>query len=312
MLRSLPILLIALILFSLQAPVRGTAQAAPHALRVTTTLNDAGAQLFYAQEMGFFAKAGLHVEIVPINNAGAIASAVISGDLDIGQLSIPALAAAHEKGVAFVLVAPAAIYSHMRPSSALVVLKSSPIQSGAALNGKTIAVRDLTNIGSLAARVWIVKNGGDLAGIKFVEMPDAAAAAALDAGRIDAASMSEPDLTPATKANDRVLGYSYDAIAPEFLLGAYFATSAYARGHADDIRTFAQVMRQTAIWANKNPQLSAPILEKYTKSTLAPTAMRTLYSEKLTAAQVQPVIDASARFHILNATFPATDLFPES
>jgi NitT/TauT family transport system substrate-binding protein len=287
----------------------GSAQPVPHALRVTTTLNDAGAELFYAQDMGFFAKAGLHIDIVPINNAGAIASAVISGDLDIGQLSVPALAAARERGVPFVMVAPAAIYSHLRPSSALLVLKTSPIQSGAALNGKTVAVRDLTNIGSLATKVWIAKNGGDVTSVKFVEMPDTVAAAARDQGRIDAASVSEPDLTPALKANDRVLGYTYDAIAPEFLLGAYFVTDAVSKARAADLRTFAQVMRATALWANKNPQLSAPILAKYAKTLVAAGAMRTLYAETLSAAQIQPVIDASAQFHILKAPFPATDFF---
>jgi NitT/TauT family transport system substrate-binding protein len=303
-----PFALLAAVL-ALIAPIAATGQTAPHTLRVTTTLNDAGAQLFYAQDMGFFTKAGLHVEIVPINNAGAIASAVISGDLDIGQLSIPALSAAHERGVPFVMVAAGGIYSKTRQTSALLVLKTSAIQTAAGLNGKTIAVRDLTNIGSLAARAWIAKNGGDVSTIKFVEMPDTAAAAALDQGRIDAASVSEPDLTPATKANDRVLGYTYEAIAPEFLLGAYFTTSAYAKAHPDDIRTFAQVMRQTAIWANKNPQLSAPILAKYTKVDVQPGAMRTLYAEKLTTAQVQPVVDASAQFHLLKAAFPATDFF---
>jgi ABC-type nitrate/sulfonate/bicarbonate transport system substrate-binding protein len=141
-------------------------------------------------------------------------------------------------------------------------------------------------------------------------MPDTAAAAALDQGRIDVASVSEPDLSQAVKANDRVLGYSYDAVGHEYLIGAYFATSAFAKAHAAELRKFADAMRETALWANKNPQLSAPILTKYTRVAVAPGGMRVLYADKLSAAQIQPVIDASAQFHVLKSAFPASEFFP--
>ncbi len=54
------------------------------ALHLQTIPFDAGSQVFYAKDMGFFAKQGLDVTIDPVNNGPAIAAAVASGAVDIG------------------------------------------------------------------------------------------------------------------------------------------------------------------------------------------------------------------------------------
>src|SRR5271169_5689069 len=70
----------------------GAAAAAPAALhaqtleplRIALVAVENAAQAYYARELGYFAKAGFDVELQPINNGGAIASAVVSGAADIG------------------------------------------------------------------------------------------------------------------------------------------------------------------------------------------------------------------------------------
>ncbi|HXP92824.1 MAG TPA: ABC transporter substrate-binding protein [Candidatus Binatia bacterium] len=278
-------------------------------IRVATSPNDSGAEAFYAQDMGFFKKAGLDVEVIAIGNASLIHSGVLSGSIDIGSTSMPPAALAHERGLPYVLIAPGAVYSSRTPTSALVVAKNSPIKTASDLNGKTIGVRDLTNVGSVATEAWIDKNGGDARSIKFVELPDSAAAPAVVQGRVDAASIAEPFLDEALKLDTRVLAPTYSAIANEFMIGAWFSTLDYAKAHPDIIRKFAAVVLETARWANKNQARSAQILAKYAKVTVSSTMARVGYAERLAPSQIQPLIDAAARYGTIKASFPASDLF---
>jgi NitT/TauT family transport system substrate-binding protein len=145
--------------------------------------------------------------------------------------------------------------------------------------------------------------------VKFVEIPDSATAAALAQGRIDATTISEPDLENALRGPDaRLLADSYNAIAKDFLLGAYFTTRDYAAAHPEIVRAFASAMAETYRWANRHHAETAQILEKYTKQQVIPTMPRVIYSERLSPQIVQPLIDAAAKYGALKASFPASEM----
>lgn len=299
------------------AAVSGVAPAARaqqlQTLNIATTPTDIGSQVFYAQERGFFKAAGIDAQIQVISNGAAITSAVMGGSIDIAQSNVVSLAAAHEKGFDIAIVAPAGQYATTQPTSALVVAKNSPFKTAKDLNGKTIAGNGLKNITQVGAYAWMDKNGGDPTTTKFVEMPFPDMAAALEAGRVDAAVIAEPELSATIAKGERVLGYCYDGIAPRFVIGAWFTTGAWAKAHPDLVKRFQRAMAATAAWANKNQAASAELLTKYTKIIVEPTMKRTIYAEKLDPSQLQPLIDASAKYGVLKASFPAIDLIaPEA
>jgi NitT/TauT family transport system substrate-binding protein len=161
--RLLPIVAAAALLSLLpvsQTQTRLSAQSLPH-IRAGTNRNVGGAAIYFAQELGFFKKAGLDVDIQTVTNGAAAANAVLSGALDISEGNVLSIALAHEKGLPLTFVAPLANYSSNAPTSLLMVDKSSPITSGADLNGKTLAVNGLSDITQIAAEGWIDAHGGD-------------------------------------------------------------------------------------------------------------------------------------------------------
>jgi ABC-type nitrate/sulfonate/bicarbonate transport system substrate-binding protein len=83
-------------LVALLAPAAGA--QAPAALRVATTPIDLGAEVLYAQDQGFFKKAGVTVDVQLMDSGAAIAAGVASGALDVAQGNLVTLATAHEKG----------------------------------------------------------------------------------------------------------------------------------------------------------------------------------------------------------------------
>ena len=280
----------------------------PTVVRVLTVPTDTGAEAFYAQDKGFFARAGLNVEVTTMNNAG-IAAALASGSYDIAESNVATVAAAHEHGQPFVMIAPSSMYSiKLRPTAGIVVAKNSPIKTARDFNGKTVAVSGLQTIGQISVQQWIDKNGGDSSTVKFVEMPFPAMIAAIDLGRVDATELAEPILDEALAHGQRSLGPGYDAVADEFVIGAWICTSTYAAAHPDIVRRFADVMAETARWANTHQAESGQILAKWTKTQVAPTMPRVPYGERLNAALVQPIIDVTAKYHALRASIPAKDL----
>jgi NitT/TauT family transport system substrate-binding protein len=285
------------------------ARAQTVTLKIATIPIDVGAEVFYAQDQGFFKKAGLDAQIQSISNGPAIASAVASGSIDIGFSNLVSLATAYKRGIPITIIAPAGLYSSAAPTSVCVVAPNSPIKTAKDLNGKVFATNGLKNISEYGPRAWIDKNGGDSSTMKFTEMPFSEMPVALAQGRVDAALMAEPNATEA-KSTTRLLSKCYDGIGNNWMISAYFTTTAWANAHPDLVRKFQDAMRQTAAWSNKNHDKTAAILAREAKISpeTALKMYRAVYPERLDPAQMQPVIDVTAKYGLLPATFPATEM----
>jgi NitT/TauT family transport system substrate-binding protein len=297
---------IVLVAGAVAVPRAVRAQAAQ--LKIATVPVENGAQAYFAQDLGFFTKAGLEVDLQPISNGGAIAAAVASGDTDIGFATVIPLAVAHSKGLPLVFVAAGYRSNDRRPTSCMVVPENSPIRKAADLDGKIVATNGLATINEYAPRAWVDANGGDATTLKFTEMPFSAMPGALAAGRIDAAFIAEPYAT-AAKQDARVLFYLTAVCKDGEMLGGWFSTRSWARAHADLVRRFDAAMRESAVWANANPGPSAEILVKYLKidPKLAAAMNRSTFAEQLDPAKMQQSIEIAAKYAKF-APFPAREL----
>jgi NitT/TauT family transport system substrate-binding protein len=290
----------------LAGATRGRAQTAM-TLRIATLPIESAAEVFYAKDMGFFAKAGLDADIQIMQNGAAAAAAAVAGSIDIGYIPVDSMATIHKKNVSIVVVAPANEYVSPSRNAGLIVSAGSTIREAKDLNGKTVAVAALNSLSQNAPRAWMDRSGGDSSTVKFVEIPFPAMVGALEAGRVDAAFDAEPFLSAAKGV--RVLATCFDAIAKRFLIGTWFATAQWAHDHPDAVARFAAAIHETAVWTNKNPQQSGQILAKYTKldPVVIATMVRSEYAEVLTPASMQPLIDVSAKYNGF-AAFPSQEL----
>ncbi len=283
----------------------------PTTIRIATTPIDLGAEALYAADLGFFKKAGLDVELNLLASGSTVAASVAGGSIDIGQSNIVALATAHAAGLPFVIVAPAGYYTSAGPTTELVTAANSTVNDAKDLNGKIIAVTALKDLNWVSIQSWLTRGGADLASIKYVEVQQPTACNMVTSGRAAAAIVSEPYLSYALRDGGcKVLAPTHDAIAKTFLVGAWFSTNAWAQSHADAIRRFRAVMVETARWAATHHTESARILEKYTHLAAPPEMKRVPFAERAEPAQIQPVLDAAARFGVISSTPASELLFP--
>jgi NitT/TauT family transport system substrate-binding protein len=304
----IPALLFTLTLFC--TPVQ--AQTLP-VVRVALFPSDSSAQVYYAQDLGFFKAAGLDVQLVELKNGAAIASGVAGGAADVGLTNMVSLAIAHERGLPFTILSPGGLALSSAPTNGvLAVAASSPLKTGKDLNGKTIAVDVLGGLPNLAGKAWIDANGGDSKTVKYIELGFPEMTAAVVAGRVDAASMNLSVDPTIGKPGDplRTMAIVYDAVAPKFASSLWFSTTDFTSQHPDAAKKFAAVMKQAAVWGNTHHHESAAILAKYIKQEpeQIERGIRVVYATDNEPALYQPLIDLAVKYGALKAGFSARDI----
>lgn len=287
---------------------RAGAQALPAVRTAATALDQSGA-LYYAKDLGIFAKHGLDVSIFTPNDNSLAVPSVIGNTIDIAYTNITAIEQAFHKGIPIVMVAPAAVNDARWPNNYLLVPKGSSIKTPLDLQGKTLGTAPLKSLGDYATNAWVESHGGDPTKLKWVEVPYIQCGPAMEAGRIDAAFIVEPFATQ-LRATTQLLGRPYEAIGKRFLGAGYFTSKQWAAAHPDLVARFTAAIRESSAWGNANQTKSAAILEKYAKvdaDTLAHMT-RSVYGDALVPEEIQPTIEFGVKFKFLDASFPASDM----
>jgi NitT/TauT family transport system substrate-binding protein len=292
-------------------PRGATAQSLiPVKAAITSVYYDA-VPILYAQQTGMFGKAGIDLDLGRLPTGAAVTTAVAGGSLNIGKSTFFAVVAAFSHGVPIVVIAPGVIYDSRVPNGALIVLKDSPIRGVADMNGKVIAVNNLSEPTRPATEVWLQQNGQPKDEVKFVEIPMSAMPAALDTHRIDIVLMTAPAIDDAMATGKyRILEPVLNHIAPRWMFSAIIANRDWAKSNRDAVKRFATVMETSAAYTNAHHgELSGQIAGLVGASETAIAHMAwPAGGTSLVPAEMQPVIDLSVKAGFIEKGFSARDM----
>jgi NitT/TauT family transport system substrate-binding protein len=284
---------------------------APPLIRIATSASETYAQAFFAQDIGLYQKAGLNVEVDTLGTGAAVSSAVAGGGADVGVATMLNLANAIARGVPFVVIAPAAMETAKQPSGLLCVGKTSPYKTAKDFDGQTIAIPALKQTVDLAVREWLTQGGGDPAKVHIIEAPFSEMGPAVERGTYAAAAISEPSLSQAQRGGGiRCIGDPYSAIAPNYLLGAWFTTKDFAAKNPAVVKKIADALTAAGKWANAHHFESAAIVSKVNKVDVDTirAEVRPRYAEGITLSEIQPQLDAGYKFGFLTRQMSADKL----
>lgn len=270
------------------------------------------ALLYYAKERGFFQQQNLDVQLTQVQGSQAILPAITAGQVDFGVTNTGAMAAAHVRGIPLYLILSGALYVHASPTAHVVVAKSSPLTSARELSGKTIGLNTVRDLLQAATMRWIDRAGGDSASTKWYELTSSELAAAVNAGRIDAAVMIEP-VYGVFADQVKAIGLPYDTVngGKPFQQTGAISNKDWADKNPDLAKRLAKALIAASDWANANPQAAGELLAAFTKSTIEAVSKspRVRFATKNDAGLVQPVIDLNAHYGFLTHPFPAAELY---
>jgi NitT/TauT family transport system substrate-binding protein len=287
----------------------GARAAAGQPINAGTIPSDVSGVLVYGLDRGTFARAGLDVTLTTLTSGPVVANAVAGGSLDIGAANVGSLCVARSRGVPFKIIAPAGIADEAASGDIIAIPKASPIKNAADLSGKTMAIVALKTMQHAAVLAWIDKHGGDSKSVKFIEVPFPEMGAALDTHRVDGALPTEP-FTTSLRSRVRSLGGQWDALRMPFPIFGFFATESWLATHADAAVTFANAVRETALWANGHRKETALLLAKFAhlEPQLAETMGRSTYGTTLDPAMLQPIIENQVKYGMMSAPIDPADM----
>jgi NitT/TauT family transport system substrate-binding protein len=285
-------------------------------LRIASTPQMSVSAALYAQASSAFQKNGMDVSIVSMNSGAAMIAAILGGSLDVANISLLNLVEAHARNLPLVVEYAATIYdADIRDAIGIIVAADSPIRSGRDMTGKTLAVPALGDTFTIASSTWIDKTGGDSSTVKFLELPNAAAADAIAGGRVDAAVLAQPTLKNAVAAGKcRIIADPFAAIAPRFVSTVYACSSNFAATKPAVVARFRKVINDSSAYVNQHVPEVLPLMAKFTGADLSVlaglpfTRMGTSTSLKDARATIQPLIDAAAKYKTIAHTYDAKEM----
>jgi NitT/TauT family transport system substrate-binding protein len=284
---------------------RAHAQTAP--IRLGVAANDTYAETLFAQDQGFFERAGINVELAMFTNAPAMVAAAAGNALDVGVADVIQIGNAVIRGVPLAAIASGALYQPSNPTAMLCVAKDSPIRAARDLNGKTVAVVSLGAFGAISIQEWLRTNGAAAESVKLTEMPFAPMAAALGRGTVAAALIGEPFLS-AAGSDVRALADTYPTIANAFYIAVSFAPREWVGRNRETARLFVRAVYDAGRWANTHHDESAVILSKYAKLDVERirTMRRAFFATTpLDVRLMQPVLDIGLTYQFMTKPLQA-------
>jgi NitT/TauT family transport system substrate-binding protein len=292
---------------------RAFAQGSLTTIRVGATPIDSLAPVAYAMRTGMFEKVGLQIELSMMGSGNAITAAVVGGALDIGLSSLVAIIQGHLRGISLTIVAPGGLWVDS-DTAGLLVPKSSPLRKASDFNGKTISTNALASLDTVSMQAWVDQNGGDSKTLHFFELPAAAAEAALMQGRIDASLLSNPQYATAIADGARSVAHVYDAVGRQFSLGVWVAMQSYVDKNHALVERFSRVVADSGAFARAHPEATVDDEAQYTKQdpTVIAHMKRQRMGTTVSASDIQPVIDASAKYKFTERAFPAAELISDA
>lgn len=272
------------------------------------------APLYLGIQKGFFRDEQLDLQPVSAQGGAAIVPAVIAGDDQVGFSNMVSLmlASAHGLTLRTVMAGSEAVGRTRRAPAAVMTIANGPIKNVKDLEGKTIAVNTVNNIGDVTIRDVLEQRGVNVSSIKFVELGFAEMPVALTQGRVDAIWANEPFVTVALAAGARVLFNNYESYDPNLTVASYFTSTQYADAHPDVIARLQRALARSLTYAEAHPEETRSVLSVYTR--LEPNLSNAMalprWSAAIHMASVKKLQSSMLRFGLLKGPVDLSALIP--
>ena len=204
---------------------------------------------------GFFKKRGLEIDASQGPAPAPIMAQVVSGQLDIGFTTIPALIAAVSGGAPLQAISAFdGVIDPDNPQGAILVKEGSGISSPKDLEGKKVGVVALQSELDVLLHEVVRRDGGDEKQVKSVQVPFPEMLAALKADRVDAVVDVEPFLTLAKKEGGyESISFPEVEVVPNRAVTAFVASKDYIADNPETIEKFRAAMKESLEYADSHP-----------------------------------------------------------
>ncbi|MEV7649410.1 ABC transporter substrate-binding protein [Arthrobacter sp. NPDC089319] len=263
-----------------------------------------------ADETGIFSDNGLDVELVTTQGGASAIPALISGSVDLTYANYTSALLAAEQGLPIRLVAGNDVG---KGDHGIFVAADSDIAKISDLKGKTFAVNNLQNIGTVAINALLEDAGLETSDVDLVEMPYPDMQAALERGAVDAIWQVEPFQASAKEAGLVKIGNLFSGPVEDMPVAGWITTEAFAKENPEAVAAFQESIVASAEDLQDNRERLVELVPTFTKVTAAvvEAAEMPRFQGELDVAQLQKTADLMLKYKITGSELDVQSLVAE-
>jgi NitT/TauT family transport system substrate-binding protein len=268
------------------------------------------APLQVAVDEGYFEEEGLEVTLETMQGGAAAIPGLVNGELDVTFGAWVSFFQAITEGIEL-----RAIANGVRAQEQFTMVLTGPdsdlADNPAGLEGRTVAVNTLNNLGELAVRSAVQEAGGDPDAVELTEIPFPDMLAALEQGNVDAIWAVEPFTTRAQQELGAVpVVDSYLGPLEQFPVAGFQATAEFVESNPNTVAAVQRALAAATEAVNtESDRLTQEILPDL--AGLEPEVAEALhlpeYISELDPDELQRVVDYTYEFGILAEQLQASD-----
>lgn len=264
----------------------------------------------YAVENDLFDPDVVDVELSPTSGGAQAIPSLVAGEYDItyGNYTSAILAAQQGLPLAFLAGNDVGAEDH-----GIFVRADSDIQSVADLKGRTFAVNNLQNVGTVAIGVQLEEEGLSIDDVTLLEMPYPDMGAALERGDVDAIWQVEPFQAGAVAAGHRRVADLFGGEAAGLPVAGWLTTKEFAEKNPEAVAAIQDGLAEAAKALADDREALDALVPTYTKvsaevaAQVAPPEFQVELDEKA----LQEIADLMAEFGIISEKFDVSSMMPK-
>lgn len=263
----------------------------------------------HAEEAGLFEDEELDVELAATPGGAQAIPSLVAGDYDVTYANYTSAILAAQQGLPLVFVAGNDVGS---TDHGIFVAADSPIEVVADLAGRTFAVNNLQNIGTIAIKAQLEDAGVDPDTVELVEMPYPDMQAALERGDVDAIWQVEPFQASAQAAGFRKIGDLFAGPVEGMPVAGWVTTKEFAGEQADDLDALRAALAASADELRDQRDALVQLVPTYTEVDAAVVEAVELpeWNAELQEEELQRTADLMLEYGIIDEAFDVGTMMP--
>jgi NitT/TauT family transport system substrate-binding protein len=267
--------------------------------------------VYLGMSEGIFAKAGLKVTPQTLTAGSNAVPQLLNGSMQFATVDLATAITATQQNVGITAVAPNNVgVPGDKGYAGVIAAPKSGIATLADLEGKSVQVNQLNGTAQVLVEATMAKAGLDPKKVKFVEIPPPQALAALQAGRVDAAVLSEPGVSAALASGMTYIVNPEKDTIPNLPAFVFVTSKAYAADHPDVVKAFVGAVLAANRQANADAALARATAAKSTEvppPLLTKVTFPKFGEQPLTAEQVKAYADLLEANGALKGSMPSPE-----
>jgi NitT/TauT family transport system substrate-binding protein len=287
-----------------QGSSSSAASGATTSIKVGTAPTLSGTSFYLAAQNRTFVKDHLAAAPELMTSGAQSIPLLLNGQIQFSVSDAVAAIKAISQGVPLEIVAQGPIVSPDPRKDNAGLLVGRGITRVGELAGKTVAVNALGSFSELAAERSIDLAGGDSSKVKFVELPIPQMVAAVKAGTVAGAAISEPFLSEGKAAGLKDLMPILYRVFPDAPMVVYVTSTSYASSHPQVVREFASAMTTANATLSTSPATLKSVgahVAKMTVGQIANVILPTYVPTPVSLDALQNVMKVMMEYKVLAA-----------